>query len=373
MLPLDVPTREEFDRLASVRGDACVSIYLETTPLSQASDAARIELGNRLGEAVRQLEAVELGRGRLGALRELVLDLQDDDEFWRMQANSLAVFATPDRVITFRLANTLPNQVHVADRFHLKPLLRAITFPHVALVLALSENGARLIEVPPEGPPVPVPVEGMPKDAASSVGKSSINDRSHSQRIHGSEGKKIRLAQYARAVDGAVRPVLAGLEVPLMLAAPEPLASIFRGLSSSTRLVAQTIEGSPDRTPDAELAAAARTLLDGLYAEEVAAVRSLFATRANQGRSTADLATAARAASRGAIDTLLVDIDAVVPGTFDEETGAITRAGEASASSYGVIDAVAARALATGARVLGVRAGDLPAPGELAAILRYAV
>jgi hypothetical protein len=45
----------------------------------------------------------------------------------------------------------------------------------------------------------------------------------------------------------------------------------------------------------------------------------------------------------------------------------------ADAGNHGVVDQIASRALAGGARVLGVRRADVPGNGSLAAILRYAV
>ncbi len=55
MLPLDLPTLDQLRELAQTRAAACVSIYLPTTPLTQETDAARIELGNLAREAARQL------------------------------------------------------------------------------------------------------------------------------------------------------------------------------------------------------------------------------------------------------------------------------------------------------------------------------
>jgi hypothetical protein len=373
MLHVDVPTRGEFKALNKVRGDACVSIYLATTPLSQNTDASRIELGNLAHQAREQLESTGLDKRRLAALMEHFDDLVVDDEFWRLQANSLAVLITPDSIRTFRLANTVLPMVQVSDRFHLKPLLRAIAFPHSAFVLALSENAVRLVEVFDELAPVTVKVSGLPKDAASAVGKSTLNDRSHSRRIHGSEGQNVRLRQYARQVDAALRAILAGRDTPLILAATGRLASVFRSVNSYPNLLPDGIEESPDRLNDAEIADAATPVLDVYYRNEVLELQELYRARAGQGRATSNLSDAARAATFGAVEALLVDIDTVVPGTVDEDTGAVTLADRSDATNYGVVDEIAGRALAGGAKVMGVRKADLPAESELAAILRYSV
>ncbi len=371
MLYLDLPTTDQLKRLMHTRSAACVSIYLETTPLSQHTDAARIELGNLLKEACRQLEEAAVDKATVTAIREPLEALGEDEAFWRFQATSLALLATPSQLLSFRLANKIPSQVEVSDRFHLKPLLRAVTFPQAALVLALSEGAARVIEVPPSGPAVEVRVQDLPRDAADAAGRSTINDRSPKGRIQGSEGQKVRLVQYARKVEAALRPVLAGSRVPLFLAATEPLASIYRSVSSHPELARETLAGSPDRSADAELAAAARAGLDRLHAETVAELRARFESRAQQQRTTTDIAQAARAATFGAIEALLVDMDETVPGTVDETSGAVTFAEAPGRDSYGVIDEIAARALTSGARVMAVRKSDIPGNARLAAILRY--
>jgi len=98
-----------------------------------------------------------------------------------------------------------------------------------------------------------------------------------------------------------------------------------------------------------------------------------LAHRHDEGRATTDIAQAARAATYGAVETMLVDIDEVIPGTVDETNGAVNFSKSANARDYGVVDEIANRVIRSGGRILGVRRADIPGGKSLAAILRYAM
>lgn len=369
MLHVDIPSRSDVQALLADLGPARVSIYLPTTPLTNEAQADRIALKNLATEAFGQL--ADHDKREVRAMEESIFDLIDDDDFWQFQANSLALFASPKGLRTFRLANRLTPVVEVSDRFYVKPLLRATTAPQTAFVLALSQNGVRVVQVAADLPAFEVRVDGMPKDAASAAGKSSIKDRSPSGRMQGSEGQKVRLAQYSRKIDHALRDLLGGRETPLILAATEPLLSIYAEVQTYPHLTSESIRGNPDETSDQDLAVAARTVLDGLFSGELAEIRESFDRLSSVGRTSQDVAQVARAATNGAVQTLLVDVDAVEPG-FVDEVGAVQFAKGPCAKSHDLIDEIAARSLTSGARVLGVRAQDIPGGASLAAIYRYA-
>ncbi len=372
MLYVDIPSRIEIEKLVATRANLCVTIYVKTTPLTQEIGASRIAFKNLCHEAVEQLAAGGVGKRDTATIGESLADILDDEAFWDMQANSLAVFATPQGTVTYRMANHIPDQVHVSDRFHIQPLLRAVTFPHNAFILVLGENGVALHQLDASGEPVHLRVPDMPKSAADAAGKSTLNDRSHSGRIHGSEGQNVRLRQYVRVVDQALRHVLTGQTRPLIIAATNPLASMFRQATTYPHLAPGEIKGNAERMTPAELAAGARIVLDELYRTQVSEVKELYDRRSAEGRATADVAQAARAATLGAIDTLVFDMDADETGNIDGEDGRVTF-GPAGPHTYGIVDEIAGRALASGARVLAVRKADLPDGQSLAAILRYPV
>jgi hypothetical protein len=371
MLYVDVPTLPELKALISTRADACVSIYVSTTHQTQHVSASRIAFGNMAKSASEQLTKAGFDKRRRALLEAELTALGEDEDFWRLQAHSLAVLATPDSVRTFRLATALTDTVQVSDRFYLKPLLRAIAFPQTALVLALSENAVRLIEIFPELPPSHVRVQDLPKSAADAVGRASVNNLTQNTRIANAEGQTVLLRQYARKVDAALRGVLAGRDTPLILAATEPLGPIFRNLSSYPALLSRGISESPDRATDTELASAARPILDEYYKAQINEANALYDARSGVRRATTDIGEAARAATNGAIEFLMVDIDHTVQGSISDVDGTVTFANDAS--TYDVVDEIAGRAILTGARFLGVRREDIPGKAPLAATLRYPI
>jgi hypothetical protein len=370
VLYVDIPTSADILALTSHQGEVCVSIYLPTTPITRESMGDRIELKNLAKQAVHRLHLAGEGKQAV-AVAEQLDDLVDDDEFWRFQANSLAIFVTPENAQTFRVPNSFKSMVVVSNRFHVKPLFRTVSFSQTCYVLALAQRSVRLVEVSPDLPTVAVTIESLPKDAGRALRGVGMVDHWPSGRLQAAEGQKVLLRQFARLVDKAIRPLLAGSEIPLVLAAAEPLTSIYRSVNTYSRLAKAMIEVSPELMSDGQLGDRARAVLDEIYRDEVAAWRSLFEERSNQGRATTDISQAARAATFGAVQSLLVDIDEVIPGQIDR-AGAISFAEEAVAPNYDLIDEIATRVIATSGRVIGVRKADIPRSEALAAILRYA-
>jgi len=353
---LDIPTTQQITALLEHRHPVSVTIYVPTGRSTLEARTGRTMLSNIRGDVDGRLEADGVERDDRTWIIEELDSIIDDDDFWDRQRDTLAVFLSPGSEMTFRLPNVLEGSVHVGDRFHVKPLLRAVTFPQAAFVLALSKGEARLLEVFNEGPPVVVDVPDMPRNAW-------VPSANH---IH-----MARDRAYVRLVDHAIRPILNGSDLPVIVAATEGIDALFRTVNTSSRLVDRRVPGNAEELTDLELAEAVRSVLDELYAQELADLTLLVDQRNSQGRAAFDLADIARFATMGAVDTVLVDIDTNVTGTVDEETGAVEFIDEESAESYGILDEIARRVLRNGGRVLAVRSADIPLGGHAAAILRY--
>ena len=391
MLHIDIPTLAEFKALAQIKGETCVSLYLPTSPLVDNIRANRVAFRDLAREALAQLREAGADKRKIAVFEErfdhlagLEHDVQDEDKirklqrakpdpfdtFWHYQANGLAVLSTSGLMRMFRLPNPPKTLAEVADRFHLTPLIRAMTSPHDIFVLALAEESVRLIRAFANFPPVRLQIPDLPRNAEEATRRPSFHVRAPRRRLQNLEGEKVLLHKYVRKVEQAVHGVLAGLSTPMVLAAEEPLASMFRSLNTYPRLADEMIEGNPDLTTDAELEDAAIPILDRLYSRELKAVITRY-DELKPRRATTDVSYAAHAATAGAIDQLLVDLDAVVPGLVSDIDGSVIYSASDDAETYSVVDEVARRALYTGARVLGAKREELPDRAPLAAILRY--
>ena len=352
----EIPTPTQLDALWGHRGPCSTSIYLPTDASDPRRHADVARFAGLVDRAVDRLAASECSPDDVQGVRDQLDDLAADEDFWARRAESLAVLATPSVTRTFRLANQLGESVSVSDRFHLTPLARAVTFPQAAYVLALAAGGARLLEIGPEGPPEQVDVPDLPRDAWDPRSNAVFRARDRA---------------YVRRIDDAIRPWLTGSPLPLVLAATETIAALYRTVSTAPQLVEQRVPGNPEETTDAELAALVRPILDELYADEVTALGDRFTARAGQGRAATDLADLGRLATVGAIDTLIVDLAASTPGSLDEHTGAVTFASGDGPGEHDVIDEIARRTHLAGGRVLALRRGEVPGGGPAAALLRY--
>ncbi|MEM8631484.1 MAG: hypothetical protein AAGF74_09620 [Pseudomonadota bacterium] len=372
MFYTDIPTTAEIRRLAEVRDPVCVSLALRTTPVTQEVQQDRIKFANLAHSALEQVPAMALGKADRAGLEAGLADIAEDDEFWAHQSESLVVFATPERTRTYRLPNHLVDDAQVSDRLHLPPLLRAVAFPHNAVVLVLGQNAVRVIEMTGNAPVGEIRVTGMPTSAAEVARKASIAGRSPKGRLQGSEGQKVHLLAFARRVDSALRSVLAGRDTPLIVVANEPLRSVFLSVCSHGAVLHGHPDGVSETSSDTDIAAAARGLIDGHYRDEVRALCDTYAVRAGIRRATSKVTDIARSSTFGGVDTLMVNMEKTLSGRIDPEDGRVSYAAE-GAETYDILSELACRTLLTGGRVLSVRQEDLPEVEPVAALLRHPV
>ncbi len=369
MLYKDTIRKKQFLKLAAQRG-ICISIFLPTTPLTQDAQADIIVLKNLTKAAIEQVEEVADKR-EVQVMQNYLEELQEDEEFWQFQAYGLGILVTPESIQTYRLAYHVEEAAEVSDRFYLKPLISALQ-PMAAYVLAISQKSVTLYEFTASQALESLDVADLPADFSDVTKRTLQRDRAPVGRLQGDEGAEILQRQFLRAIESAVRPVVSGSNMPLILATTQEFQAMYCSLNSYEMLAEQGVNGSVEGLPEEEIRQAIIPIVKELRQKQIQQWVELYYQRQQESRTSTDLATIAKLVIRGQISHLLVDIDTVQYGTLSE-LGEITTSDTRSASTYDLIDEIIIRVIENGGEILGVRQTD-NVPEELmpiAAILRW--
>lgn len=369
MLPEDSLDTTRLLDLMDARDDASVTIALPSSPIPADHERVRGDLRSAVSEAERMLQEKQLPHGTASAVIDGLRELEDDPAFWRHQSRSVVILASPTRREVFRLADELPRNVAVGDRFDAGALLRAITVPRRAFVVQISEGGARLCELVADRL-VERPLD-LPDDHHAALEHASNDGQADMPRPQGSTGDRIERERYCRPVQDLVVQLVPA-SAPLILVATIDLEPAYRAVNTHPRLLAESIPQHPDSLDDRELVAKIQGILDEEFHRELSEWRERFGTLRAEGLATSRLVEVAAAATAAAVDELLFDIDSTVEGSIDE-FGVVTAVDEPGPDTYALVDEIAARVLRAGGTVRAVRNADLLDGSPVAASLRFPV
>lgn len=358
------PRLHDVQRLADVRAPWCVTIYGDADFWlrgNHATEEARAQIrsaldGLRIGGA--PAEVADAMRQHLDRIS--VPSASRPGQVDR-RARAVGIFAAETDADVFGLTTSPSPWVGVADRFLVGPLLEgALALVPPVFLLAISENEVRLVDVT-KHPVEMVEVPDLPHDLKSTIALDLTGDRETLAHLRTSEDPKVRLREYARAVDRAVAPVLRQADATLVLAATEPLENIYRSVSSCS-LASPVIVGNHDRESIDELANLVVPFIERHRREVTGTRLSRFAEMTARDLVLADLDEITDAVRDGAVDTLFIDMNRrlPIPGEAFEGLTTLDR-----------VDEIVRDALSTDATIVPVRSDDLPSADPVAAVLRY--
>ncbi len=379
---IDIITADRVRRLADTELDHCVSVYLPTDPAGSDVGQNPIRLKNVLAQAAAALE--ELGVRPRDATKRLadIAELLGEHAFWLQLGEGLAAFVGDDTTI-LRLPHRVDELVVVADHFHIKPVLPAITTGERFFVLALSQNHVRLLRGSryrvdelvlgdiPESLAEALWFDDRDRQltsySATRVGRGSVTASFHGQGI-GKDTHDADLDRFLTAVDGGVRHLIED-GAPLVLAGVEHLVARYRHLSHVGSIAEGAVFGNPERFRPEQLHAAAWPLVRPGFDEEEKDARTRFLTGRSPNVST--VASAVLAAHDGRVDSVFLPVGVQRWGRFDVAERHVDEHDEHRPGDRDLLDAVAIDTLRAGGRVYAVDPADVPDGGLLAGTLRY--
>ncbi len=311
---MDLFTRNDLKTLLAEHRSPCISLFMPAHRGGAQEDPIRwrkhlAEAEDRLVQAGwRAAEAKEL----LAPGRRLV----DDGTFWKNQSDGLAFFLAPAFQRLYRLPIVFEDLVAVGERFHIKPLLPAISSNGRFYVLALSQHGVRLLQGTRDRVSE-VDLKGVPKSLAEALltheakepfsfhgrrageGAGSWGGIFHGHGV-GIDDAKDELLHYFQKIDRGLHPLLSAERAPLVLAAVDYLQPIYRQANTYAHLLEQGVAGNPDRLTSKELHDRVWALVQPVFEAEQQRAAAQYRQLAGTEHASADLQKVVAAAYAGA-------------------------------------------------------------------------
>jgi hypothetical protein len=148
---LDTLCLEDIKKLIKVGDQTRVSIFMPTHQKGVDELQDPIRLKNLLRTAQEKLIARGIKPTDARLMLKPVEGLITDSLFWQQQSNGMALFIEPSMYMTYHLPVVLKEEVGVADRYYVKPLIPLLSACGMFYVLAVSQDQVRLLQCTANG------------------------------------------------------------------------------------------------------------------------------------------------------------------------------------------------------------------------------
>ena len=337
---------DNLKELANIQGDNCISIYIPThrTGREVTDGQDQILLKNQYQKVKNQLLEKGMQEVEVRKYLQPIHELLEDTNFWRHQADGLAVFLAKDYFKYLRLPVKFNEYNLISHSFHLTPLLPLLNGNGLYYILALSLNKSKLfrasrdyIEQVELGKDVPDSLEESMKyteieksvqyHSGQGPGPDGANaGRGASGIFHGQakgvqrDDRKIFIGEFFRKLDHGVFDELKNYEdVPLVLVGVEYLHPLYKGESDINFIYEQGLVTNPDEMNPKEIHARTWELVEPYFNKTILEAKNKYQQLAGTGKTSYDLQNIVPAAVNGRVEAIFVAKDACQWGSYKEE------------------------------------------------------
>jgi hypothetical protein len=363
----------------------CISLYMPAHRSGRETEQNPIRFKNLLRQAEEQMLDKGLSSSQVEALLKEPQRLLADPMYWQYQSDGLAMFCAEDHFHCFRLPVGFAELVVIADRFHIKPLLRLIASDGIFYILAISQNRLRLLQgtrhsvneldlgdTPQrlsEAFPDDSPEKQLQFHTGSSVGSGDRSAMFHGHEI--SNELKNRIQQWFRSIDKRLRDLLPDKQSPLVLAGVGTLFPLYKDVNSYPHLMNEGVPGNPAGMKMEELQQKAWKIVEPVFEKKRAAAYDRYHQLAGTGQTTSEVTDAVVSAHHGRVEALFVAVGVQVWGAYDSNTDRVVIHESPKPGDGDLLDLSAIRTLINGGEVYAVAPEEVPDRALVAAVLRY--
>lgn len=361
----------------------CISMYQPTHRHMPENQQDLIRFKNLIQKIEQSLQK-KYDKKEIEQRMKPFYELGEDVDFWRHAREGLAIFASVDQCIVYRLQRPVEELAIVADSFHMKPLIRIFQSADRYHLLGLNREeftlfeGTRYhIEKVDLHPKVRNTIEEAVGAEYEEKKVTPTGSGPHDQTMmHGFGSKKDVIhkvtEKFFRIVDEEVlthysRP----MELPLYLVALDEYHTMFQDISKNPFLKEEGIKLDYQALELTDLKDKAWEILEPIYIEKTHALVEQFETARSKDEGSDDIAQVARAATEGRVSRVLLEADRIYPGQVDTETGTLRDADIDHPEIDDVLDDIAELVFKHKGEVVVIPKERMPSETGVAAIYRY--
>lgn len=381
-------TRDTLLELSRFHNTSCISTYIPThrSGMETLSGQDSINLKNQLKEIRNKLQNAGLSAGQIEKLVNPILELVENNDFWRYQSEGLAVFAAEDIFEKFTLPVSFREFNYVSSEFYLTPILPLFNDDGLFYLLTLKKDEVRFYEASKYGINE-ISSDGLfPGRLEDVVGydyeEKQLQNRTQwgankpgSSHGHGeSEAKdKNELELFFRAIDKGIMTRLHDFQQPpLVICCIDYYFPIFRDICTHRNLYPQHISSNPSNYDTTSLHLAARELLLPYFRKNFEERKDRFLIGFDRGKASRDIREIVGAAVSGRIDTLFVEKNSDAFGIYDLNTGETTVHEGHTSSNVSLLNLAAKKTFEQGGTVYNIDRIHMPDGSvDINALFRY--
>lgn len=310
-------------------------------------------------------------------------ELEEDVDFWNNTSAGIAVLASQNKCIVYKLHSTVKEFAVVADSFHIKPLIKAFQGMESYHLLALSRDNFTLYEgnrygftEVKLGADVPRTLKDVLGDQLTEpyLGYGSFGGAG-SPIYYEQGGKQEEIdkdtEKYFRYVD---RFVFEQYSKPskssLILVSLKEYHSPFKQISHNSYLLDQGIDASYAGLDVKDMASKAIGIIENINSKKTEKLVQAYEKAEAASLGSSDLAQAAKAAFESRVETVLIEADRIVPGRI-HNNGGITFDDIDHPDVDDILDDLAVLVLKRKGKVMVLPKDKMPRSTGCAAIYRY--
>ncbi len=381
-------TREELIELAQIRNTPAVSIFIPTHRAGKETlngvDAKRLK--NQLKHVKQNLEKQGIQKNKVDAVIKPLTNLVNDGEFWRHQSDGLAVFCSEKVFKKYTVPVRFNEFYSVSNEFYLKPLMPLFNGDGRFYLLTLKADavsfyeGTRYyiteIEVDDLTPSRLEDVVGYDFEQKSLQFRTQQGNQGAGS-FHGhaksDEKAKTELLQYFRAIDkGLMKLLHDDQKTPLVVACIDYHFPIYKEASSYQNLYPKHISGNPADMDSIELHERAWDLLKSHFSRKRQDKKAQYLELQKSGKTSSNLLEIMPATLLGKVDTLFLEKNGEIFGTFDPETGETKILNGENTSGMSLLNLAAIKVFEQGGKVFLEEKETLPdSSSKINALFRY--